>query len=222
VVRFDSSGILDTSFGIGWKARTQIPSERWAGTALAQEADGKILVSSWGLNRPELYTVRFTAGGILDPTFGVGGIATDDELYYAPGNIAMVISPEGGPIVLCGDGLMYQGLLIHLESSTSASPVFDEPIHSDAMSIRSINPNPFSSTTTVMFDLPGGSGFNAEVFDIRGQRIRSLARAEVAAGPRTLSWDGRDEAGLKVADGVYFFRLETGGMSLTKKMVLIK
>ena len=60
------------------------------------------------------------------------------------------------------------------------------------------------------------------VYDVTGARVRTLVDGAVQAGPHRLTWDGRNDQRQPVGSGVYFYRLSTGGKSLTKKMVLLK
>jgi hypothetical protein len=69
-------------------------------------------------------------------------------------------------------------------------------------------PNPFNSSTTIPFALPASGDVRLEIYDILGQRIRTLAAQEMPAGLHHVAWDGRDAGGRQVAGGLFFFRLE--------------
>jgi flagellar hook assembly protein FlgD len=60
------------------------------------------------------------------------------------------------------------------------------------------------------------------VFGIDGGLVRTLVDRPVAAGFKTFTWDGSDDTGNRVSSGVYFYRLEVEGETITKKMVLLK
>lgn len=60
------------------------------------------------------------------------------------------------------------------------------------------------------------------VYNLAGQKIRTLADEPMAAGNHTVVWDGRDDGGNAVAAGVYMTRLTAGGSVATGKMVLVK
>ncbi|RMG23121.1 MAG: T9SS C-terminal target domain-containing protein [Methanobacteriota archaeon] len=84
-------------------------------------------------------------------------------------------------------------------------------------------PNPFNPTTTISFDLPHATRITLHVFDVNGRQVRTLAEGEFAAGSHQMVWDGRDDNGVPVASGVYFYRLTTGsGFVATRKMVLLR
>ncbi len=83
-------------------------------------------------------------------------------------------------------------------------------------------PNPFNPTTTIAFDIAKAGRATLVVYDVTGARVRTLVDGAVQAGPHRLTWDGRNDQRQPVGSGVYFYRLSTGGKSLTKKMVLLK
>jgi hypothetical protein len=84
-------------------------------------------------------------------------------------------------------------------------------------------PNPFNPQTTIAYDLPGEATVTLNVFDASGRLVRELVDGEVlTAGRYETMWNGRNDAGRQVASGVYFYRLEAGVYSETKRMVLLK
>ncbi len=78
-------------------------------------------------------------------------------------------------------------------------------------------PNPFNPTTEVTFSLPTSSHVKIEVFNIRGQRVATLANDVFGSGYHTVTWDASD-----VSSGVYLYRLETDNFVDQKKMLLLK
>ncbi|MCK4461496.1 MAG: T9SS type A sorting domain-containing protein, partial [candidate division Zixibacteria bacterium] len=83
-------------------------------------------------------------------------------------------------------------------------------------------PNPFNQGTTISFYLDKSSHVELEVFNILGQKVRSLVDGYRNAGPHSEVWDGRDGGGQAVASGIYLYRLKTGTEQGTKKMVLVR
>ncbi len=71
-------------------------------------------------------------------------------------------------------------------------------------------PNPFNPTTLIQFELAKPERVNLVVYNILGQRVRTmLAGEEFAAGPYTFLWDGKDERGSPVSSGMYVYKLQT-------------
>jgi hypothetical protein len=83
-------------------------------------------------------------------------------------------------------------------------------------------PNPFNPETTIHFDLAGETGVSLRVFDMTGQVVRTLVRGSLPAGSYTELWDGRNEMGMKVGSGVYFYELQAGSFSSKRKMTLLQ
>jgi hypothetical protein len=69
-------------------------------------------------------------------------------------------------------------------------------------------PNPFNAVTTIMYTLPGNASVGIRVYNILGQQVRLLTDGEAQQGHRTAVWDGKNDTGVPVSSGVYFYRLE--------------
>ncbi|MDP3974690.1 MAG: S8/S53 family peptidase [Candidatus Jorgensenbacteria bacterium] len=78
-------------------------------------------------------------------------------------------------------------------------------------------PNPFNPATTISFDLPKAGFVELKVFNLLGEEVATLMRGEQASGTHTASFDAT-----KLASGVYVYRLNAGGMVLTRKMLFMK
>jgi len=84
-------------------------------------------------------------------------------------------------------------------------------------------PTPFNAQTTIAFDLPKEEAVRLAVYDMSGRLVRHLVTAEVRTlGRHEVLWSGKDDAGRSVASGAYFYRLEAGEYSETRRMVLVK
>jgi FtsP/CotA-like multicopper oxidase with cupredoxin domain len=84
-------------------------------------------------------------------------------------------------------------------------------------------PNPFSSVTTFLFELPEVREVNLEVYDISGRRVRTLvASTKMEAREHSVTWDGRDTSGQLVPAGIYFVHLAAGHEKATRKMVIVR
>ena len=86
-------------------------------------------------------------------------------------------------------------------------------------------PNPFNANTVIDYLLPGdvaGRSIRLDIFDLAGQRIRTLAQRGARAGWHHKVWDGRDESGAEVASGLYMYRLQVGDRVEARKMMLMR
>ena len=83
-------------------------------------------------------------------------------------------------------------------------------------------PNPFNPSTTIRFSLAEAGHARLNIYNTRGQLVRSLANSNLMAGKHQMTWDGRDNRGKSVASGIYFYRLQAGKYVQSRKMILMK
>ena len=83
-------------------------------------------------------------------------------------------------------------------------------------------PNPFNPQTAIRFTLSATQNVSLAVYDVSGRLVRTLASGTQEMGTHTITWDGRNDAGATVSSGVYFYRLDAGKFSQTRKMVMLK
>jgi uncharacterized protein (TIGR02145 family) len=98
----------------------------------------------------------------------------------------------------------------------------DNPVLPDGFQLTQNYPNPFNPTTAIEYNLPMQSRVVLEIFNILGQKIRTLVDDEKAAGSYRIEWNGSDDAGNAVPSGIYTYRLKAGDMVWTRKMSLLK
>jgi hypothetical protein len=83
-------------------------------------------------------------------------------------------------------------------------------------------PNPFNSSTIIEYEIPYRSYVELLVYNLLGQKIRTLVEETEGAGVHHASWDGCDASGRPVAAGIYFYSLKSGDFAATSKMILLK
>ena len=83
-------------------------------------------------------------------------------------------------------------------------------------------PNPFNPSTMIQFDLPQQGQVKIRIFTILGKEIAEITNSMYSAGIHQVMWNGRTYVGVQASSGVYFVRLEAGGLTDTKKIVLMK
>ena len=84
------------------------------------------------------------------------------------------------------------------------------------------HPNPFSTRTAVSYRLAAETFVSATVYDVRGRAIRTLISTRQAVGPHAIVWDGLNNSGRKVGQGLYFMRLQAGDQSRSVRMLLTR
>jgi hypothetical protein len=83
-------------------------------------------------------------------------------------------------------------------------------------------PNPFNPETYIEFGLSKASHVKIDIFNIVGQKVKTLVDEEMQPGKYVADWDGKDEKGTAVSSGIYFYRMEADDFSDMKKMLLVK
>lgn len=89
-------------------------------------------------------------------------------------------------------------------------------------SLAQNSPNPFNPSTKIQFELPKAGHIRLSIYNVLGQVVRTLYDDKLPAGKHSVIFDGRDDNGSTIASGIYFYRLETGNFTQSKKMILLK
>ncbi|HPS40028.1 MAG TPA: FlgD immunoglobulin-like domain containing protein [Candidatus Cloacimonadota bacterium] len=89
-------------------------------------------------------------------------------------------------------------------------------------SLRQNYPNPFNPSTTISFSLHEASKVRLDIYNVKGQLVKTLVNGDEPTGMHSVVWDGRDNNNAAVASGVYFYRVSTPQATQTKRMLLIK
>ena len=84
-------------------------------------------------------------------------------------------------------------------------------------------PNPFNPTTQIDFSIQDDSNIDLSIYNIKGQKIKTLTHDEFATGSHSIIWNGEDEIGRPVSSGVYLYKLNVNGKTVAvKKCLLLK
>ena len=83
-------------------------------------------------------------------------------------------------------------------------------------------PNPFNPETTISYSTKGDAPVAIEIYNVKGQLVKTLLDGSKAAGTHQLKWNGTDTLNRPVANGVYYFKMIAGRYSSTKKMILMR
>ncbi len=87
------------------------------------------------------------------------------------------------------------------------------------LAMRPGEPNPFRTSTSISFEMPGAGPARLTVHDLRGRHVATLIEGSLTAGSHTVQWNGRDAAGRATAAGSYFVRLENSGAVRTQRLI---
>lgn len=83
-------------------------------------------------------------------------------------------------------------------------------------------PNPFNPAVTIQFELPAAGRARIEVFNITGQRVKTIVDQSFPAGVNRVRWDSTLDSGSRASSGVYFYRIQAGPQTRTGKMLLLR
>ena len=172
-------------------------------------------------------------GNVEDVVVNAGGITTNPD---ASGNYILEVIPGIYNVTASLEGYITQtavGVEV-LEGATTGDIdfVLEPEVGNDNVLIPVRTeltgnfPNPFNPTTTIKYALHEDSRINLEIFNIKGQKVKTLAEGNRSAGFHTIVWNGKDNNSRTSASGLYFYKMVSEGNSgrytSTKKMILLK
>ncbi|MDD5530649.1 MAG: C10 family peptidase [bacterium] len=180
-------------------------------------------------------TVRNDGGGDLNVTNITKGqtwiTSVSPTSFTVPGggsqNVTVIVNKTG-----LGNGTHIGTLTIASNDPDEASCV--EPVkfvvahlgveenQTFSFNLSQNYPNPANSETQIEYALPNTTRVTLKIYDATGRPVRTLIQEEQTAGKYKTFWNGRDDKGNKLGNGIYFYRLETNKSITTKKLTLLK
>ncbi len=125
-----------------------------------------------------------------------------------------------GDIIFTTNNAIFPTIIVHVTGSGFDDTSIDEQ---DLIPTQLLGnyPNPFNSATTISFNISNEQNeqIKLKIYNLKGQKVRQYS---IFNNQSSISWDGTDEFGKQVANGIYYYQLQTDGFSKTKKMILIK
>ncbi|MCK5453834.1 MAG: T9SS type A sorting domain-containing protein, partial [Calditrichia bacterium] len=187
----------------------QNPENTSPGTAGYDQFVSDALAGVYNFNSPEVMArtvlVNWNGGDVNDPTF--------------PANVDAVIPEEGTVFRITTAKSNFPGdTLLVIASFTSIGKV----IIPYEYELWQNYPNPFNPVTIIKYQLAQHVKVKLEVFNVLGQKVKTLVDKKLNAGQYTTNWDSKNEIGNPVGSGIYFYRIKAGDYVKTKKMVLMR
>ena len=108
------------------------------------------------------------------------------------------------------------------ENAVSVDDNFSQTASPSDYRLSQNYPNPFNPTTTIAFSIPVDGMISVDIYNVLGQKIKTLYTGYQSAGQHSLNWDATNASGDAVATGVYIYTLSAGHTHVTQKMVLIR
>jgi len=167
-----------------------------------------------------------TIQGIIDTTINLAGFPVKmaaGETFVR--SFKFPAPPLDGVYTMCVTTTSGEAVAVSCQTMVVVGSGFPplEPANETGSLDAQNYPNPFNPNTNIAFYLPEAARVTVTVFNILGQEINNLANNDMmSAGQKVLPWDGRNANGQYVSSGVYFYRIEAGELTATKKMLLMK
>ena len=114
------------------------------------------------------------------------------------------------------------GAEIQIDCPTSADGEDEESQNPSTYALGQNYPNPYNPVTQITYQLPQPGVVSLKIYNVQGQLVRTLVNEYKPAGAHSISWNGRSDLGMEVSSGIYFYRIQAGKFTETKRMVLIK
>lgn len=83
-------------------------------------------------------------------------------------------------------------------------------------------PNPFRDITLIRFEMKSDDDVSLSIYNLKGEKVRTLTDARRVSGSQSFNWDGKDAQGNQCSSGIYLYKLKSREISQTKKMLLVK
>jgi len=107
-------------------------------------------------------------------------------------------------------------------SYDKASKIGESAVRLETFVLNAPYPNPFNISSTINFSLPEAGFTTLNVYNMAGQKVRTLLSGHMTAGLKSFVWDGKNDDGCSLGSGLYICRLSLGGYTRTGKLMLMK
>lgn len=165
---------------------------------------------------------RISADGTKEVLAGTGAGSEQD----GPALSAAFNGPNGIVATPSGDTLYvsdYNAESLRMIVATTSTGAIDESeIPQPNVLLDQNFPNPFRETTTITYHLDTPRPVDISIYNVLGQKIRTLASQIAASGLNSIAWDGLDDAGQVSPAGIYVYTLNTGPIADSKTMLLMR
>ena len=218
------SGVVDPAWTANGTLLSSAASDQFEPTIAPDGAGGAVV--AWADFRDgtsyDIYAQHLLTSGV-DPAWTTNGTllcnATNNQrgpTIIADGEGAIVTWYDARTgtndiyaqrVYFCGEGAV----------AAASQPTVEQ------FAMRAPYPNPTRAEATIRFDLATAQRVSVSVYDVTGQRVRTLVGdREFSAGSQNLIWDGTSDAGTPTSTGVYFVRVMAGGASVARRVVFLR
>ncbi len=144
---------------------------------------------------------------------------TDTTYTFDPDSLVIDDSYTAGVVAVFETDSSEMAQVDFVFEGVATNPSASAPV---VTGISGIYPNPFNPDTNIRFDLQQPSMVKLDIYNVRGQKVRSLTNHRYPSGTHTVQWNGTDDTGKHAATGIYYLRMQTDRSSFVRKMMLLK
>jgi hypothetical protein len=178
---------------------------------------------------PTYYDVVIYQGGFIDNCYlGATINAADSTLGYPIDTIGDGICTTSSTFELRPRFMNVDGIVNPrgdtLLTGINEKEIDQLPTTTKLLILNNNYPNPFSGHTTIEFEVKSNTAaVSLEIFDSKGNKIRELVQNKnYISGNYNVDWHGENDSGEKVKEGIYFYKLTSGGQMMVKKAIVVK
>ncbi len=179
---------------------------------------GRLVGFITGSDEQRIAGATVTANGysVITTAFGTYSLVLPTGIY------SVSASAEDYKSVTIDDVIVPPNQDTTLNISLVPSAEEDEISPIAATALKGNSPNPFNPTTTIYYDILEPCNVRLDVYNIKGQKVRSLLNEASSNGRHNIVFDARDDNGRALSSGVYFYRFSAGKYNATRKMLLME
>ena len=180
-----------------------------------------VVVSPYEFDTPLEVTLPYKKGLLTQL-----GIDPEDMGMYFVGQEGELVREGIAGVQLDSEAGVISGMVAHF-SDIALAPQYspttvEENQLPEGFTLSQNYPNPFNPETIISYGLSEAIHVKINIYNVLGQNVRILVDELKPAGSYSIKWDGENEAGNQLTNGVYIYRMEAGNFSFTRKLMLMK
>jgi len=187
--------------------------------SVQQTSDGGYMVAgvtaSYGAGVDDVYLIKTDANGseVWSKTFG----GPNDDIGYS------VQQASDGRYIVAGETQSYGtgSSAVYLIKIKPEGSGIEEEITTGLFSLSPADPNPFTTKTTIRYELVNETNVNVSICNMLGQKVKDLYSGRQSPGTHYVTWNGMGKAE-KLPSGIYFLKIKAGGKEASTKIMLLR
>lgn len=211
---FTNSGyeeVANVGFCFAFEADTLVvvaSNVQGGSTAIDTENNGTVHWLDWNINQDPLLDQNYK------PEVGSPCIDAGHDLFYWNG--VQIINLYPNQYYGNSPDMGFWETNFPVSNNDQITPAATNPV------LNQNYPNPFNPETAISFNLPKTGEMSLNIYNVKGQLVKTLINEIKTAGTHQIIWNGTDNSGYSVSSGLYYYKMTAGKYSATKKMIMMK